>query len=188
MLCAFSELVIDDADGGLKLLGLGMAALTLIALPVSALRSRFTQARLGGVAVDLSSRAVPAGDQLEVSIDIPESREVHINSISATLEGNESVEGNDDQRQLHMIYQDEHSFPQAEQLTLPAGQALRLRHRFPIPPAAPPSFHVMKNHVEWRVEVAIDIEGWPQWKRVLLFEVHPAAEPQPDPSQPASRA
>ncbi len=149
-------------------------------ITVFALRNRIAEKRLGSLTVDLPRRTVPIGEWLELAINIPQESHAHINQISAILVGREVVvsgSGTNRTTHTHTLHQDEHYYPEAENRVLKKGQSLSLRHRFPIPLMAPPSFHASDNDLEWKVEVHVDIDRWPDWRQEFHFEGIPSQQP-----------
>jgi len=144
---------------------------------VAANRARrwFAAGKTGQVSVDVSQgggggyREVSDRSRVRCGVQIAR-RGVRINSIVAKLLVQEIVvkgSGTNRTTSVHELYSAE------EPLSVEDNRTGADRLPLPEPSRIPFSFNKTDNHVEWRVNIHVDIEGWPDWIGAYTLDVTP---------------
>lgn len=146
----------------------GLGVFSTLALLVGAgaaawgLRNRAAELRLGEVELEVGDRVV-AGEAVEVKLAFSPPQDLELRGVRAVLVGTEvaRTSGNDPRTETHELAQIPVTLMGAGLVR--GGQRTQLRGALPVPPRAAPSFKGHHHEVKWRVELRIDIPGWPDW-------------------------
>lgn len=149
------------------------------------IRNVFAEQQLGDVDVELSDARPAPGEELECRVHMDPPDEVELNQITCDLMGYERAQsghGTDSTTYNQTIHQEEIIPDDSVSTTLRASDAPTFAARFRLPESAPYSFNASDNDVKWRLEVHVDIPGWPDWNHEEPLLVRPA----PDEAQTSS--
>lgn len=164
---------------GLFFVGLGAGVIY-----AKVLRNTFADLKLGGIEADVAESTVAAGDDVQITVDIPPPSDVHVNAVGVRVVGKEKVvyrRGKHVRTWRHEFYDKDDVIQDSVDLRLEDGEAARFHKTMPIPAEAPPSFYSRRNDILWSVRLHVDIEGWPDWIETIPIDVVPAGDqPGPD--------
>jgi hypothetical protein len=168
-----------DLTGLIGILVTGM----VLALPLGVVgflyRHRLAERRIGRTSLKLFSQTLSPGDPVQFLLRTAPPRDVKVDSVRAVLSAREIVVKGSGKNQSTYRHTALEQATSLESASLPGGEDMVFVGRIDVPPAGPCSFRTTSNRIEWRLEVEIDIPGWPNWKRRVPVEVTPRTAPAP---------
>jgi hypothetical protein len=160
-----------EALGAAMFLSLGGT----LALPV--VRRKAAEWKLGSPRVRIDGAAAHPGGHVDVRVTVSPRVPVTLDGLRADLVAREEVvRGTDsdratERREVHRTTVS----PERARRAIEAGDSFTIEERIPVPPGAPLTFAGRENRLEWLVEVAVAISGWPDWIGRFPVTVGPPA-------------
>lgn len=153
---------------GAMLFGLAVAALFVV-------RHFALKLKLGTVELSIPHHVVASGEPWLVELHFRPPRNCRINSISLTLQADEStVSGSGTDRTNHRNTVFQQIIPLRESEILPAGEVVHERLLMTFPETTSLSVEAGTNRLRWAALVRIDIPGFPDWTSTTPLQVlHP---------------
>jgi hypothetical protein len=142
-----------------------------------AVRNYFAEMKLGDVQVTQEPERASPGDELACTVRLEPPREVDLNKIELRLHGfEEVVSGHGDQQKTHThtIYEKTSVLIGSEQATVDGVE--EFEGALTLPEDVPYSIEIAANKVRWKVDVSVDIPGWPDWELPKPFLVRPPVD------------
>lgn len=158
------------------LFGLVFAALPTFML-VQQFRNRIAKKKVGDVSLSLDPESVAPGQTMAANLTYAPKGDVLLNKVSCRFFGRERVvrgSGTNKRTYTHELHSETFELdPGGRRLQpdTPMRQTLQIR----VPEDAPFSFEAPANHIEWGLEVHLDIPKWPDYKRIFPVWVTPGA-------------
>ncbi|MGV2335537.1 MAG UNVERIFIED_CONTAM: hypothetical protein LVR18_15955 [Planctomycetaceae bacterium] len=153
---------------GAMLFGLAVAAWFVV-------RHFALKLKLGSVELSIPHQVVASGEPWLVELHFRPPRNCRINSISLTLQADEStVSGSGTDRTNHRNTVFQQIIPLRESEILPAGEVVHERLLMTFPETTSLSVEAGANRLRWSALVRIDIPGFPDWTSTTPLQVlHP---------------
>lgn len=152
---------------------------TLILVVAAALawaiaREVLVERRLGEVHCEIAPEIGRPGDEVSCLVRFTPRASFQLSGITAHLRAAERCErGSGKGRKIYNYLALDHPLELSPARAVSPGLPYEARGTLQIPPDAPPTFRSPDNHLEWRVDVAIRIPRWPDWKRKAFLHVIP---------------
>ncbi len=150
--------------------------LTLLAL-YFALHNSIAQRRVGVVFVGLEP-LIQAGQKLTCLLRFQPTRSVEIHGIEAVLQGEERAtrgSGKKKRVKLNELFKATRALSGPRELK--AGEVFEEEVVFELPEDAAPSLDVTGNSIKWKLDLTVDIAGWPDWAHSYPLQVAPVCPP-----------
>lgn len=167
---------------GVGLIALGAAVALLVAglggwLFYVGVRNAFATARLGDVEVRVEPSEVAPGGTVESTVAIRPESGVDVNSITLLCKCREratSGHGTNSTTRTELLSETGETVARtASETSIAGGEETEFGTTFEIPEGSPYTFHAEDNHVEWQLEVHVDIPTWPDLVHGEPFLVRP---------------
>jgi hypothetical protein len=138
------------------------------------LRSTIAERRLGPVFVGLET-TVQAGAGLQCLVRFRPTHAIAIGVIEASLWGTErAYKGSGKKRRTSTHETFKSTLKLSGPRTLKPGEVFEEQVTFKLPKDAAPSLDVSSNTIEWKLDLHVDLTGWPDWIHVYPIQVAPA--------------
>ncbi len=130
--------------------------------------------RLGPVDAKISPEDAHPGGNISCSIRFRPRAELFLTEATLRLVAEEKiVKGSGKNRRTvrEVVHQETISLASARRIAMDEGAVLQGAVR--LPPDAPCTFFALSNELTWRIEAALNLKRWPDWKRDFSFDVRP---------------
>jgi hypothetical protein len=130
--------------------------------------------RLGEVHCEIAPELARPGDEVRCLVRFTPRASFQLSGITAHLRAAERCErGSGRGRKVYKHLAIDHVLELSPARAVSPGLPYEARGALQIPADAPPTFSSSDNHLEWRVDVAIRIPRWPDWKKKAFLHVIP---------------
>ncbi|MDH5179910.1 MAG: SoxR reducing system RseC family protein [Gammaproteobacteria bacterium] len=128
------------------------------------IRNSLAQRKLGKVNVRITPNRLRPGEEAVVYLDFTPRSPIDLKHITAKLYAAEkAVSGSGTNRTTHTHTLYSETYELSGPMTLAEGMPVQRKFRFTIPPEGPCTFIAADNRIEWKLEIHIDIDNWPDW-------------------------
>ncbi|HVS02416.1 MAG TPA: hypothetical protein VMT16_06575 [Thermoanaerobaculia bacterium] len=133
------------------------------------------QRRLGEVRLEVQPVSARGGSEVDVRLMLMPRSRVVLESVRATLEGEERVDPHGEkrrrERKTHTVHRQEVEL--AGRRELGAGHPLQVEGSVPVPDRPPPSLGFSWYQLNWWLTVRVRVKGGADWEKKRLLLVHP---------------
>lgn len=135
--------------------------------------------RLGVIARPFTPRAITPGGELRFQVRFQPRTAVDVDRVTVRLVGTEECRsGSGTNAKTHTHTLCEETSLLAEGVSFIPGVPMELTGVLPVPALEAYSFRAHNNALKWKLEVAIEIPSWPDWKRDHPLLLVPCPEAQ----------
>lgn len=139
---------------------------------VSIINSALTRKKLGDVKVQIKPDCIRPGDTINTTISFVAQSDISVNNMMAVLTATEiAVSGSGTNRTTHKhkLHKSEHVIANTSQFS--THMPIHRNTKISIPDDAAFSLDAGDNSIVWELAFHIDIDNWPDWKRLVQISI-----------------
>lgn len=129
-------------------------------------KHRLVKSVFGDVSCEVEPVLLWSGDSTCVRVAFTPRKEVAYLGAALGLRAVERVtrgSGTSSRTFTHTVHEAKERVDGARRLAV--GERVEIEAEVRVPEGGPPSFHATRNHLEWTVELALEVDRWPDWEK-----------------------